>query len=149
MPISLSSETDPLTAEEIERLWQETIVFTQHADDEVAIRFVNAEEIRRLNREYRKKDAPTNVLTFSYDDSDPHFAKASRGRHDIALCLSVAGEEARQRGVVLRDYVALLLVHAFLHAVGMDHESSSAQAVAQREAEQAILTKAGFAAQGL
>lgn len=143
MPVIIQGENLPVTAEEAQRLWTETIAATAHGDDEVVVRGVDEEESRRLNLEYRKKDAPTNVLTFSYP------AGSEGVSHDIALCLPVAEKEAGERGVESRDYVALLLVHAFLHAVGMDHERSAEAAAAQQEAEVAILTKAGWSAQAL
>lgn len=117
-----------------ERLWHAVHDHVGHADDDITVRVVDEEESRRLNLQYRKKDTPTNVLTFSYGDAT----------HDVALCMSVAQREANERGVVLRDYVALLLVHAFLHAVGMDHEQSAAAAEAMHAAEQVILKRAGF-----
>lgn len=127
------SENLPLKREEVERLWQATIARRKFRDDQVNIKCVSLAEVRTLNKDYRHKDAPTNVLTFSYATE-----------HDIALCLEVAQAEAQQRGAALRDYVALLLTHAFLHATGLDHERSEAEAVQTQLDEKAILQEAGF-----
>jgi probable rRNA maturation factor len=131
----------PLQPEEVERLWQETIRIRTSLDAQVNIKCVSEDEMRTLNKQYRQKDAPTNVLTFSY----PSTSSGQVGEHDIALCLPVAEQEAAARGVGLRDYVALLLVHAFLHAAGMDHERSEAEAHTTEQLEREILRAVGFA----
>lgn len=134
MPIVVHGEDIGLTSDDVWRLWQQTRDFTGQADDEVVVRSVDEQESRRLNKEYRNKDEPTNILTFSYGD----------GTHDIALCLPVTEAEASDRGIARRDYVALVVVHAFLHVAGMDHERSDKEAQATWRAEQAILNQAGF-----
>lgn len=142
MPVQLQCENFVLTDEEARRLWDETIRYRDFLDDEVTVRCVSEAEIQRLNQQYRGQGKPTNVLTFSYTDEE-------RGGHDIALCMAVAEHEAFERGAEVRDYAALLLVHAFLHATGMDHEHSKAEVKATEAAEQAILKQAGFAADTL
>lgn len=138
MPVVLLDAGDTIDNEDAARLWNHTLAYTRHADDEVSVRFVDEADSKRLNQEYRRMNSPTNVLTFSYGDV-----------HDIAVCLPVAKREASERGVALRDYVALLLVHAFLHAAGFDHERSEEDALLMRQAEQAILPRAGLAALSL
>lgn len=133
-----ASENFPLHLEEVEQLWRETKRVRNFPDEAVNIKCVSEEDVRTLNKQYRHKDALTNVLTFSYDNE-----------HDIALCLPVAEQEAKERGVELRDYVALLLVHAFLHVTGMDHERSEEEARRTKYEEQNILAEAGFAADSL
>lgn len=138
MPISLQDGDFPLPRKDVSRLWRETIAYRNFTDDQVNIKCVSLEEIRTLNKHYRRKDKPTNVLTFSYEDE-----------HDVVLCLPLAEAEASGRGVKLRDYAALLLVHAFLHATGMDHEQSEEEARQTGAAEQKILQAAGFSADAL
>lgn len=128
-----SDASIPLTSDEVHSLWQETIRYRHAPDNQVNIRCVSEPEIQRLNKLYREKNAPTNVLTFSYEDE-----------HDIALCLPIAKREAIERGVHYRDYIALLLVHAFLHATGMDHEKSLQEAKDTHTAEEVILQRCGF-----
>ncbi|MAF81153.1 rRNA maturation RNase YbeY [bacterium] len=123
----------PLTSAEVQQLWLTTIAEREHADDPVTVRCVSEQEMVELNTTYRKQAKPTNVLTFSYDQE-----------HDVALCLAVAIREASDRGVELRDYVALLVVHAFVHATGLDHEQSTGDAVEVAATEKNILTAAGY-----
>lgn len=138
------AENLPLKLTEVEQLWQETIRARDFPDETVNIKCVSPAEMRTLNKQYRGKDAPTNVLTFNYGPVGHEVAS-----HDIALCLSVAEREASERGVSLRDYVARLLVHAFLHATGMDHERSYEAARDTEQAERKILQAAGFQAASL
>jgi len=149
MPIVLQCDTFPLSLEEVRRLWAETRAHQDFLDEQVSVRCVSEDEIRRLNKEYRDRDAPTNVLTFSYGDVGEATELPEGAEHDVALCLSVAEREAAQRSVELRDYVALLLVHALLHVAGMDHERSAAEERASRAAEQVILEQSGFMSQSL
>lgn len=111
--------------------------FPERKDDIVSVRPVSLEEITDLNSRYRNKKASTNILTFSYTDASPY-------EHDIALCIDVATDEAKERDIPLRDYVALLIVHAMLHAAGMDHEVSVEEDTKTRVLEQAILSECGF-----
>ncbi len=121
-------------------MWKSATTLTAFPDEEVAMECVSIEEITRLNVQYRNKDAPTNVLTFSY---------GSDAEHDIALCMDVATEEAKERGITLRDYVALLVAHAFLHVCGVDHEESEEEALHMQTLERKILLSSGFVPQAL
>lgn len=138
MPVTLHCDTFPLTASDVEKLWQLTRAYRQFPDEEIAVACVSEEKIQSLNNQYRGKDTPTNVLTFSYDTE-----------HDVAVCSSVIEAEAAQRSVSITDYFALVLVHAFLHVVGMDHEASPAAAIETEAAERAILEQAGLTALSL
>ena len=82
---------------------------------EIAVRIVDAEEGRALNREYRGKDYATNVLTFDYAHEPVVGA-------DLVICAEVVEKEAADMGIPLLDHYAHLLVHGTLHAQGYDHE---------------------------
>lgn len=124
----------PLSPEEVVRLWQETIKQREFSDETIVVRCVGMAEMQQLNNQYRHQDKPTNVLTFSYE-----------GEHDVVLCLPVAQAEAAGLGRELRDYVALLLVHAFLHVTGLNHEKSEPEEAKTHDAEKKIMGAAGFA----
>lgn len=141
MPTYLRCPNDfPLTSFEVAGLWKATCKQQEFVDDQVNIECVSEDEIRKLNEQYRDTPGSTNVLTFSY----PPLQTESPGEHDISMCLAVAKRESQQRSLSLRDYVALLLVHAFLHATGLDHEESGEAAAHMRAAEAAILQSSGF-----
>lgn len=107
------------------------------ADGEITVRIVGAEEGQRLNREFRKKDYATNVLTFDYMQSPEVMA-------DLVLCAPVVAQEARQQGKTLQAHYAHLLVHGTLHAQGWDHETSESDAEAMEAHEIEIMRKLGF-----
>jgi len=106
-------------------------------DAEITVRIVGAEEGQRLNREFRKKDYATNVLTFDYMPSPVVMA-------DLVLCAPVVAQEAREQGKTLQAHYAHLLVHGTLHAQGWDHETSEADAEAMETHEIEIMRKLGF-----
>ena len=133
MPVTVLTDYLPMSYDEVSLLWSATIEALNTPDDVVNIQVVSIEEIQKLNKQYRHKDKPTNVLTFTYE-----------GEHDVALCLDIARKEAEQNGVSLKDYVAWLVVHAFVHAAGVDHEESSAEEERMKNLEKMILKKSGF-----
>ena len=105
---------------------------------EIAVRVVDAEEGRALNRDYRHRDYATNVLTFDY-------APAPVVMADLVLCAPVVAREAAELGKPLTEHYAPLLVHGALHAQRWDHETSEQDAEAMEARESAILAGLGFA----
>ena len=96
-------------------------------DAQLTLRFVGASEGRRLNRDYRGKDYPTDVLTFSYE-SKPGV------RADIVICVPVVRSGARAAQKPVYDHLAHLIVHAALHAQGHHHDNAvAARRLAARE----------------
>ncbi len=103
---------------------------------DVTLRFVDAEEGRCLNRDYRGKDYPTNVLSFPY-------ATEPRLHGDLVLCAAVVRREAAEQGKTPEAHFAHLVVHGILHLQGWDHEDEAdAQAMEARERE--ILAQLGY-----
>ncbi|MFC7407669.1 rRNA maturation RNase YbeY [Hydrogenophaga atypica] len=107
------------------------------ADAEITVRIVDAEEGQALNRDYRKKDYATNVLTFDYATEPVVMA-------DLVLCAPVIAREATELGKPLAEHYAHLLVHGTLHAQGWDHETSEADAEEMEARENAILLALGL-----
>ena len=105
---------------------------------EVAVRVVDADEIRTLNRLYREQDKATNVLSFPAGDIDGLPASVSRLLGDVVVCASVVATEAGEQGKTLNDHWAHMLVHGTLHLLGFDHEHD-AEAVEMESLETKIL----------
>ena len=105
---------------------------------EITVRIVDAEEGQRLNREFRRKDYATNVLTFDYSGAPVVAA-------DLVLCGPVVAREAQEQNKTLEEHYAHLLVHGALHAQGWDHETSEADADAMEARETAIMARLGLA----
>jgi len=106
------------------------------SDAELVLRIVGAAEGRRLNRDYRGRDAPTNVLTFGYGRSPL--------RGDVVLCGPVIAREAREQNKTLAAHFAHLVVHGVLHLRGFDHDRAS-RASRMEGAERRILDGLGYA----
>jgi probable rRNA maturation factor len=105
-------------------------------DAELAVRIVDAEEGQLLNREFRRKDYATNVLTFDYTREPVVVA-------DLVICAPVIAQEADEQGKTLQAHYAHMLVHGALHAQGWDHiKKKEAEAMEARERE--ILAALGF-----
>ena len=104
---------------------------------EVTVRFVEAEEGRLLNRNYRGKDAPTNVLSFAYGTT-PALAG------DLVICLPVVLREAQEQGKSAEAHFAHLIVHGMLHLCGYEHETGAADAERMEAKEQEILARLGY-----
>lgn len=102
----------------------------------VTVRYVGEAEGRRLNREYRRKDYATNVLTYVY---------ASRPLEgDIVICAPVVAREARAQGKAVKAHHAHLLIHGLLHLQGMDHDAAAA-AERMENRERRVLAALRFA----
>jgi probable rRNA maturation factor len=110
------------------------------APAELTIRFVDAEEGRTLNRNYRGKDYATNVLTFAYTEDDDDAVTQA----DIILCTDVLQREAQEQGKPLETHAAHLVVHGVLHAQGYDHEADE-EAAEMEGLEIEILASLGYA----
>jgi probable rRNA maturation factor len=111
--------------------------------------FTSDEKVHDLNREWRGKDKPTNVLSFPMLERDELLALAPDGPPemlgDIALAHETCAREASEKGVSLEHHTAHLIVHGLLHLAGHDHVDSDAQAEAMEALEIAALAKMGIA----
>ncbi len=111
--------------------------------------FTTDAEVHTLNREWRERDKPTNVLSFpmlergELDTLTPDGPPVMLG--DIALAYETCAREAADKSVPLEAHAAHLIVHGLLHLAGHDHVDSDAQAEAMEALESAILAKLGIA----
>ena len=111
--------------------------------------FTADEEIHALNREWRSRDKPTNVLSFPMLERqdlvhlDPDGPPEMLG--DIALAYGTCAREAAGKGISLEHHAAHLIVHGMLHLAGYDHVDSDEQAEAMEKLEIAALAKLGIA----
>mgnify|MGYP001574642686 FL=1 len=109
---------------------------------EVSVRIVEAGEMHALNREYRGKDKPTNVLSFPAGEVEGLPADVPRLLGDIVICAEVVRAEAAEQGKDVADHWAHMLVHGTLHLLGHDHETD-AEAVEMEALEARILSNFG------
>jgi probable rRNA maturation factor len=105
-------------------------------DARITVRIVGSAEGRALNRNFRGRNYPTNVLSFKLRDRP-----ALEG--DLALCAPVIAREARAQGKSLAAHYAHLVVHGVLHLQGHDHENRRAARRMERR-ESRIVMGLGF-----
>jgi probable rRNA maturation factor len=116
-------------------------------DAELSVALVGDEEMRTLNARYRKKDRPTDVLSFgvtspslprwgpgggrSTAPRDPLWSPLARGTRllgDVVISVDTAARQAAARGVPVDEELRFLLAHGVLHLLGYDHERSPTEA---------------------
>lgn len=101
-------------------------------DCALTVRFVTNDEIQELNREYRDKDKPTNILSFPFNETDlsdlPLEAQAELQGElggeflgDLVIATEVVRKEAHEQKKTLTEHYAHLLIHGCLHLLGFDH----------------------------
>lgn len=130
---------DTVTRQKIRRWVQAALL----GPAELTIRFVDAEEGRVLNRDYRAKDYATNVLTFAYNEGE-ELADDEPTRADIILCSDVVEQEAAAQNKTVEAHSAHLVVHGVLHAQGYDHDDDD-EADEMEQLEREILASLGYA----
>ena len=106
----------------------------------ICIRIVGAAESRRLNRRFRGKDAPTNVLSFP---ASPQEQGSDGSLGDLAICAPVVAREARVQDKPLAAHWAHMVVHGVLHLAGYDHRHDR-EARQMEQVEVEILRAFGY-----
>ena len=107
-------------------------------DGEISLLLADDAAVRELNREWRGKDAPTNVLSFpAAESAAPHLG-------DVALAYETCAREAAEQGKSLSDHMTHLVAHGVLHLLGWDHDDD-AEAEAMEARERALLAALGVA----
>ncbi len=118
---------------------------------EVSVTFVDNEQIRELNAEYRNKDSATDVLSFPLGEDGEYDLNHETGAlmlGDIVISVPKAIEQAELYGHSLRREIGFLTVHSMLHLLGYDHENEGLEAVRMREKEEQVLNKLGLKRDG-
>jgi len=125
-------------------------LLTTPATIEISVRLTSNAEVQTLNRQYRSKDAPTNVLSFPMVQPDLIETVSQNSDDgevllgDIALAFDVCRIEADARGIDLHIHATHLIVHGTLHLLGYDHIEDD-QADAMEEIERDALAGLGIA----
>lgn len=139
--VQVVSKAANLPTPENLNIWATTALSIVAKDNlELTIRIVDQDEMQLLNRDYRKQDKPTNVLSFPFDDP-PGVQTSLLG--DVLICAPVVEREARDYGLTLIERWAHIVVHGVLHLCGYDHlQQQEANVMTQLELQ--ILKKLGF-----
>lgn len=105
----------------------------ENPDFEISLLMTNNENIKELNRDYRGKDYPTDVLSFPMDDP--------KMLGDIVISLEKCEEQAKNAGISTEREAAFLYIHGILHLLGFDHEVSEADEEEMFAIQEKILKK--------
>jgi len=110
----------------LEKFAQKSLRQMKLEQGSVAIAFVTDSEIARLNKTYRKKNRPTDVLSFP---AQPSAKRPNRNKFlgDIAIAPAVARSYAKKNGRSLHTEICVLILHGLLHLLGYDHETDRGQ----------------------
>ena len=118
---------------------------------EVSVTFVNDQQIRELNSQYRNIDKSTDVLSFPLGIDGVYDINNDTGAQmlgDIVISMQHAIEQAALYGHSLQREIGFLTVHSMLHLLGYDHENGGLEMVRMREKEEAVLTQLGLKRNG-
>ncbi len=114
----------------------------------VSLLFTSDEEVHALNRDWRERDKPTNVLSFPMLERECLQKLSPEGPPellgDIAMAYETCAREAAEKGIALEDHAAHLIIHGLLHLAGLDHEISTADAVQMEALETKALALMGI-----
>jgi probable rRNA maturation factor len=126
--------------------WAAAALGKQGDGREIAVRIVAARESRALNKMWRGKDKPTNVLSF------PAPEQSRRGKPkdmalplgDLVICAQVVRQEAVRHGKPVEAHWAHMIVHGTLHLAGYDHETGRRQRMRMERREISVLKRFGI-----
>jgi probable rRNA maturation factor len=110
---------------------------------EVSVTFVDDEEIRILNNEYRNIDRSTDVLSFPMGEEDNFNVPYTPLLGDIVISLETAQRQAREFGHSLEREIAYLTAHSMFHLIGYDH-INEADKIVMREKEKLVMKNLGI-----
>ncbi|HCA71002.1 MAG TPA: rRNA maturation RNase YbeY [Ruminococcaceae bacterium] len=114
---------------------------------EISVTFVDNEQIHQLNKQYRDKDVPTDVLSFPMGENGVYDIDHDTGAKilgDIVISMEKATEQAERYGHSLEREVGYLTAHSMLHLLGYDHEEGGIQRVHMREKEEQVMAELGL-----
>ncbi|MBG9734122.1 rRNA maturation RNase YbeY [Paenibacillus alvei] len=147
---------DPSLIELLKRILQEAAAMEGIQEGEVALTFVDNEQIHELNREYRGIDRPTDVLSFALNESveeeldilyeiedEQELDEMNDLLGDIIISTERAKEQAEEYGHSLEREIGFLFVHGFLHLLGYDHQDEPSERV-MMDKQEAVLEKVGL-----
>jgi probable rRNA maturation factor len=144
LEIQRVSEVAAQPGDEDLRRWTAAALAGRRGAAELVVRIVDEAEMTALNRDYRGKDRPTNVLSFPFEpppELPPDLAGDLIG--DLVICAPVVRREAGEQGKSVESHWAHMVVHGVLHLLGYDHVKD-ADAQVMEGLEKAIMQDLGF-----
>src|ERR1700722_10248685 len=137
MPVRLVVEDGPwrgVSRADVARRARAMLGALQMGDAELSILLTGDDQIRNLNRIYRKKNRPTDVLAFAQREGQ-HGERAGRLLGDVVVSIPTTRRQAATAGRDLGSELTMLLAHGLLHLLGWDHDTPSKDRAMRRETE--------------
>lgn len=139
MEIDMMDETSQLTDDQWNGI-KDLLIFAAEKESiqsgaELSVTFVDNEKIQEINREYRDKDRPTDVISFAMEEMgegeiEIHYEDdAPRMLGDIIISIQKAQEQAEEYGHSVKRELGFLALHGLLHLLGYDHENEADEKV--------------------
>ncbi len=146
LDVQLATQASDLPTHAMLENWAVAALTGLKDDAELSIRIVDIEESQSLNHEYRGKDKPTNVLSFTFE-SPPELAGIAQMDNligDLVICAPVVAQEAVEQNKPHHHHFAHMVVHGCLHLLGYDHIKDD-EADTMEALEQKILAQLNIA----
>lgn len=142
LDLQIESQENAIPDENELQLWTNQALKAQDSDYELTIRVVDEPEIQALNKQYRQKDSPTNVLSFPANIPE-YIALSPKLLGDIILCAPIIKKEAMSQNKAIRAHYAHMVIHGVLHLLGYDHIKEEDAAIME-PLEITLLKELGF-----
>ncbi len=126
--------------------WLEQILSFLSEDGDFSLHFISDDEMKEMNREYRDKDEPTDILTFAINDGFgfPSVEGEERELGDVFISLDSMRRNAQMLGVDENEELRRLLVHGVLHLRGLDHSTNDFSSEPMLIEQEKIMKELGF-----
>ena len=111
-----------LIGAKLARMLEESLLLAGRSVVEVSVLLTGDREIRKLNKQYRKINRPTDVLSFSMQEG-VHISGQENLLGDVVVSVETARRQAQEQGHALHRELAILLQHGLIHLLGVDHEA--------------------------
>lgn len=130
-----------ITKDYVSSISDKILELTETDNVSISVILTDNETIHEINREFRGKDKPTDVISFAYrDEPFPLPGDMTEELGDIYISLQKAAEQAAEYDVTLQAEVKRLLVHGILHLLGYDHEKSSEDEKRMQKFEEKLIS---------
>lgn len=128
-----------VTNAEVERAARAMLRALKLPRAELSVLLCGDDAIHALNRDYRNKDRPTDVLAFAMREGDGG-ELAGDVLGDVVISLATATRQARARRIAARDEVSMLLAHGLLHLLGWDHQTDEEDRRMRAEVDRLVVS---------
>ena len=122
----------------LKKIAQAILALVGQADAELSLALIGNPEMQRLNAKYRRRNYPTDVLSFPIED---RFPSTHRQLGDVVISVDRARDQAKERGRSHDEEMVTLLIHGIVHLLGYDHERSARDARVMKQLENKLFRR--------